>query len=1129
MRIYNRTKRIKHLSFLLAMLIVFPLIASYADNIFINEYENVKTPDYKGPQEFKIAQIGEDPWWNATYQWRQCINITNPGSYNLVDNFINIQFDYGTLRDNYDMDPDLYDVRIVENNVVRNYYVKKDFPNNDIATIWFETNSSAGESEYDTYMYWGNTSINYRGSTHLDYDPSGTSWWSFEEGSGDHDSITIDKLDNTNATLSGTGSNFPNYDTDRAVGSFSLNFEEPYDYVYINDELHFTEPNEISTVTVSCWFKTDFSSTGDYTQNWAFFDFDRSEFFNFYIDCDSDANGGTTEGRIGFSSSASGSGTNDFYGSVTDLNDNEWHFACVVYDGTDKYIYVDDNVPDIWANAHGGRGIGTGTDRWGFFGDGSEATFVDGSRNARYYDGKLDEVRYFDYAVSPDEIGWLANYYTIETDLLLVTERAAAVNIIIKDVDGRRVPGAEVSLWKNATHILVVDNTTYTDYTLSDGTISFTRVPFGFYNITVNYTISTGEAIIYDSRNEPDGEVEFKGLIISITLYTELWTIDFEVDDWDGDPLTYGYINVSAGTSEVVESLPLDPTGKATFRWLNRSSYNYTVYYDNVDYEIENPTPLNSSTIFRENIKTTYWVNMTNVDPAGAPTYSVNEDTFLEGSNYANPGNITAIDASVNLYEMDDLTQVRIWYLDDSGHQFKELKIYTGPASSDSFEYHPAEEEDYDIYGLRVEIEGANSTQCNGVIEVSLSFAYSEHIRTNMSKLIIQVVDDTATVPVEGIKVRVEINGTDEPVIDLKTDDNGYAYGLINDNLGFWYKREITYNFSLWILTEQRTFSVNYSDQWFIDDSIITYYNYTLYQASSLVFELDLNYQNRITRFHNGSLVADTEVTWGENMTYSINFEYSDNAGVGWNPDDNDGTTITCTIKSTAFGNPTVLEDSMEFQGSGTFSIRLNSSIFSASDYGKSYFIIISGKKLYYYQPPDQSFSIFISPLATSMSLYNYSSMPNEIPTNKISQYYNELINVTVRYYDAITSNSLTAELVTYDWDYGSGPIDPDPMNPEYYTFELNTALAPIVGIYKIDITASLENHNKIDDFEITLNILLRPTEINGTNNVIFLSEDVFALETEYFEFNYTDVLTNTKISNPDEMSYNYKLISKFH
>ncbi|MFW9784968.1 MAG: LamG-like jellyroll fold domain-containing protein, partial [Candidatus Heimdallarchaeota archaeon] len=433
-----------------------------------------------------VLSIGQDPWWNVSYRWRMCINITNTGSYNLTDNYMSLEFDYANLRDNYNMDPDLYDVRIVENYVVRNYYVKKDFPSNNLATVWFENNATVGVSEYDTYIYWGNTSINYRGSNHINYDPSGTSWWSFEEGSGSYGSTTIDSLNFANATLWGRTSSYsPNYDSDAAIGSYSLSFDGSNDFVYINDELHFTNANEISAVSVSCWFKTSFSGSS-YSDNWAFFDFDRSEYFNFYIRGD--------DGRIGFSSAASGySGQNDFYSSTTGLNDGEWHFACIVYDGSDKIIYLDDGVEDArWVNAMNGLAFGRTADRWGFFGDGSEATSLNGARNNIYYNGNIDEIRYFDYAVAPDEIEWLANYHPITPELLPVTERAASVTITVEDVDGRRVPGAEVSLWKNLTHILEVGSTTYTDLTGSDGTVSFSKVPFGFYNISVNYTLVSG-------------------------------------------------------------------------------------------------------------------------------------------------------------------------------------------------------------------------------------------------------------------------------------------------------------------------------------------------------------------------------------------------------------------------------------------------------------------------------------------------------------------------------------------------------------------------------------------------------------------------------------------------------------
>ena len=760
--------------------------------------------------------------------------------------------------------------------------------------------------------------------------------------------------------------------------------------------MHFTEPNEISAVTVSLWFKTS-ANIGDWTQNWAFFDFDRSEYFNFFIRPD--------DGTLGFCSAASGySGQNDFYSSTTGLNDGAWHFACIVYDGSDKIIYVDEGVEDArWVNAMGGRAFGTGTDRWGFFGDGSEATGVNGGRNNRYYEGNMDEIRYFEYAVAPDEIQWLANYYSVDIDLLPVTERAAAVTVLVKDIDDRLVPGAEVSLWKNSTHILEVDGTPYTEYTLLDGTVSFTKVPFGFYYISVNYTLNSGlyEEVVYDSRIQPPGQIEFKGLIVDVNVTADLWTIDFEVDDWDGDPFNYGFVKVGNATDYVLETLTLDSDGKTSFRWTDQPIYNYTVYFDNIDYT-EYPTQLNYSTI-----------------------------------------------------------------------------TYTGQ----------------DIY--------------------------LEYVKTSMSKLDIRVIDDTETVPVEGITVRVENSTSGEHIIDLKTDDNGTAYGLINSDLEFWYLRETLYNFSLWVVTEQRTFRVNYSDQAFNPDTILDYYEYTLNSASSLVFELDLNYQNRLSQFQNGSLVADYSITYGQNMSFFITLETSDNGLPGpWTTDDGVGTTISCIIKSTAIGNPTVYTEDMKYTINGIFTIEINSSRFSAGDYGKSYIVTLSGIKSYYNSPEDVLFVISIDSMATGMSFHDYSSMPDELLTNEVSQYYDELINITVRYYDFINDAPLVADTFTYDWDYGSGTVNPDPLNPGYYTIEIDTSAATNVGKYLIEFTAGLENYTKIDDEGFFINILSRPTTINGEDGILYVSQNIFIFKELNFTFNYLDEMRGTPISSLDEMSY---------
>ena len=189
-------------------------------------------------------------------------------------------------------------------------------------------------------------------------------------------------------------------------------------------------------------------------------------------------------------------------------------------------------------------------------------------------------------------------------------ERSATVSVFVNDVDGRRVPNAEVTLWNGSEILTIPGIGEFIQTTNDNGYTAFTNVPFGQYNITVNYTLQSGlyEEIVYDSRTIVNGEVEFVGLFTNVTLYTDLWTIDFEVVDVDGVPLNYGYIQVNDSV-EVLETLTLDAQGKATFRWLNRSEYYYMVYYDNVDYNIENPTLIDFNTISRVDSKTTYYVS----------------------------------------------------------------------------------------------------------------------------------------------------------------------------------------------------------------------------------------------------------------------------------------------------------------------------------------------------------------------------------------------------------------------------------------------------------------------------------------------------------------------------------------
>jgi hypothetical protein len=152
-------------------------------------------------------------------------------------------------------------------------------------------------------------------------------------------------------------------------------------------------------MTVSAWVRTNYSSGGNH-HNWSILDYDRSEYYNIFI---------SGNGRLCFASSRPGSTFNDSYaGTAGDLNDNNWHHIAGVYDGTDKLLYIDGVLVFTQSNPHGGLGFGTGTTRFGFIGEGSEANSYNGSRNNIYYDGQYDEIRFTTDALSSD---WIATEF----------------------------------------------------------------------------------------------------------------------------------------------------------------------------------------------------------------------------------------------------------------------------------------------------------------------------------------------------------------------------------------------------------------------------------------------------------------------------------------------------------------------------------------------------------------------------------------------------------------------------------------------------------------------------------------------------------------------------------------------
>ncbi len=195
-----------------------------------------------------------------------------------------------------------------------------------------------------------------------------------------------------------------------------LYFDGSNDYVAL--QMSYQGLYSVPYVSLEAWVRTTYNG-GGYNGNWSIVDFDRSDFYNLYVRGDN--------GRVGFSTD--GGNTHDFTGNTV-VNDGQWHHIAAIYDGTNKYIYVDGVLDATHNNSHGGKGLGTNARRYGFIGDGSEATGYNGAKNNVFYKGDVSELRIWHRVLSGEEIAankaagsltgtetGLAAYYTFDDGL----------------------------------------------------------------------------------------------------------------------------------------------------------------------------------------------------------------------------------------------------------------------------------------------------------------------------------------------------------------------------------------------------------------------------------------------------------------------------------------------------------------------------------------------------------------------------------------------------------------------------------------------------------------------------------------------------------------------------------------
>jgi len=651
-----------------------------------NQVENENNPinDIESPISSKV---GLDAWWNSDWLYRQLINITNPvPGWSFTNYPTSIVFNYTDPIYTGNLNGDLSDIRIVQNGVLRKYYFQKNYPENELVTVWFDVDITTAVDTDHTYIYFGNDMVSIDPTYYMDSASSSSSdaFGLIRNGNFELDQagkIGVDGTDwfgwtYTNDMITGYDDKAENVagnnqhgltdviiNQSRVIeGNCSFKWGDTQDFLYQKPQTLqdyegtlFGYPFIIPTVTgLGADLKIKvYRNVRTYSED----ERKKTGFFlrlaeNYDIDIDNHHEVIEQENWLAVKKEISRVKYRTFVKAVDGV------------DTVDTRTTVDPPYPD--PNEYNDDGELTGYVEIDVSSYAGRLVFLEAGLYGQEEKKDLKKAKQTAFAQIDD----IKYNYEIETALNDDIQAVAGeLTFITKDVDGRIVPNAEVRVFNDVGSYDVIDYTSD-----QDGSVTFSNVPYGLYNMTANYSLqhSGKEEKVYDSRD--DGEkfqAEQAGRTEEIIL--DMATIDFEVVDYGGYPLEYGYINISNTVgSEALEILNLDPNGKASFRWRNQSKYYFKIYYNNTDYSL-NPTLLNESYVYRDSYARSpsgskfqnhvFNVNEVNKAPPDS-IYHVQEYVYTNGST-TDFGNIKIINTTITLTNMDDqLTNISIYYID---------------------------------------------------------------------------------------------------------------------------------------------------------------------------------------------------------------------------------------------------------------------------------------------------------------------------------------------------------------------------------------------------------------------------------------------------------------------------------
>ena len=245
-----------------------------------------------------------------------------------------------------------------------------------------------GTMANDTTYYWRIDEINITGTTTgvvwsfttiVTAGDEIIGWWELDDASGGtaSDSSTY----GNDGTLVGP----PSWTNDAERG-WCLDFTDANNYVTISNESNY---DLTGNMTVMAWMKASYEDWRNFSTiiakgmdssgGWALHKASRANAMSFYVD-------------------VSGMPWDGIQAGVG-IFDNQWHHVAGVYDGSNAYIYIDGGL-DSNSVACSGNMATNNWDVW--IGESSQAK--DGGSNAREWEGLIDDVRVYNYALTQGDV-----------------------------------------------------------------------------------------------------------------------------------------------------------------------------------------------------------------------------------------------------------------------------------------------------------------------------------------------------------------------------------------------------------------------------------------------------------------------------------------------------------------------------------------------------------------------------------------------------------------------------------------------------------------------------------------------------------------------------------------------------